>query len=454
MIIGLSVGAFRLRYFVDNTIPLGYDPGIYRAIADAYHQISRLHLDQLPARIRHEPGRGMFTSLLTSTGVSIDRRLTRGIGLISLLPAVVIFLVLKKKNLIRATLASFLVAVSLIQYELFRWHYFKQLIGISLMLITLRSFSERKFRPLLVTSFLLFINHRNTALFTLIILVIQCIREFRHNKAWVLKMIKSLVIAWSAALIVYLPLFDRLILPFFKPLVTTFGGEGQTGDFIEKTQMAQYAIITLLGSCLGLRYMLRNRIEKSRLIGFGIGLLRTTLGLLNYKRVFGFFDIFAIILTAYGLRQLILHHKKLWRIITWVALTAQSSFYLFHVWSQSYPLITSSQFESVKQIPSITASGATIMITDSAYTPRFLGYTSRAVIAPGMSDLNHRNYEQRITRRQSSPDQKCKLIEIYQKHQPLYLRKAAETDDTIQENICFHYLTGQQDEREMREVRF
>ena len=53
------------------------------------------------------------------------------------------------------------------------------------------------------------------------------------------------------------------------------------------------------------------------------------------------------------------------------------------------------------------------MTDDSRFTPWIMGYTGHPWISPGLSDLNHRDHEQRNTRRSVDGVKKCQLLETY-----------------------------------------
>ena len=108
---------------------------MYKGIFMVWENILRhLDLSLLPGWVRHEPLSGIVMGTLGNMGFSFDWFLTWGMGVLSLLPGVLIFLILRKQNLRLAIISAVLYWVSITQYEVFWRGYSKQIIGVSLML--------------------------------------------------------------------------------------------------------------------------------------------------------------------------------------------------------------------------------------------------------------------------------------------------------------------------------
>ena len=138
--IGLLLGLYRLWYFVHSAIPFGYDPGIYKEYFSHYRSVTTsLDFSQLPHWIRYEPLLGIIAAFFNKLGVSFDRMLTRGIGLLNLIPGLLLFRYFKSKskNLRWGVLAAVLYRTSIAQYQVFWSGYFKQTLGVSFMLLVL-----------------------------------------------------------------------------------------------------------------------------------------------------------------------------------------------------------------------------------------------------------------------------------------------------------------------------
>jgi hypothetical protein len=63
--LGLLLWLYRLRYFVGNEIPLGYDPWMYKWIFVEYGKISwNFDFSVLPGWVRHEPLLGTIMAII------------------------------------------------------------------------------------------------------------------------------------------------------------------------------------------------------------------------------------------------------------------------------------------------------------------------------------------------------------------------------------------------------
>ncbi|MEI6775121.1 MAG: hypothetical protein WCL18_10550 [bacterium] len=100
----------------------------------------------------------------------------------------------------------------------------------------------------------------------------------------------------------------------------------------------------------------------------------------------------------------------------------QLLFFVWHVQRTSFPLIVDTEWESIRQIPTIIPVDAKIMVTGRKYSAFLMGYASHHIIAPGLFDLDAWTQEQWNTWHFGDGALKCQLLKAMDTtHRPNYL---------------------------------
>ncbi|MEI6426366.1 MAG: hypothetical protein WCO66_03370 [Candidatus Absconditabacteria bacterium] len=456
--LGLMFGMYRLRYFVGYDIPLGYDPGMYKGIFVVWqHILSQGNLSLLPGWVRHEPLLGVLMGALGNIGFSFDWLLTWGIGILSLLPGIIIFLLFRKQNLRIAILSAVFYWVSITQYEVFWRGYLKQIMGVSLMLGVLRAWEHKL--PLWqgIFFFVIIILHKHTALYTGAILASMICIDMWKNKHIPWKYIGIFILAGILGLVAYLPFWNNIFPEAIKAAQTTFAGTGTGGDFLTRFLYFKYQWLVVLCSLRGFWKTIRAHKRDVRTIGYIVGGIWLVLGLVNFNRTLVFWDIFVCIMAARGILEILSSFglkSKIGVLGVFCLITGVG--YILHITTTAQPLISPDEFTAIKTISTLTESNAIIMTTHKNYTPWMMGRSQRDYINPGMADLDTWNHATRIQRWASTNNQKCTMLESSYKHlnRPLYIWQGSQqASENISGENCFHlYATGTS--RQMRNVKF
>lgn len=462
---------FKIYVFSQNLwVPLWYDPWIYRGIALAYEVLVQKwwilgvwwHLWDLPLWIRHEPLRWWLTVALSRVWISIDTQLWIGFIVISILVAVI--QLVRKKPWYENMLILLLVALSVIQYEAFSMMYYKQMIWIVVMTCVFALVERKKWFATLSLFIILVTLHRHTSLYTYgtlgVYIIIQAISSlvkkdmdtklpltllwkiYSYIKHIYSQLPKSLIISMIVGMIIgfslYWWLFNRIVIGFVEPLVTTAWWEGIKWSFMTAGFFFQYNAVLIILAVLWTYYSVKKQWITIDSAWFIFGCVRTISGLLNYRRWLIFFDIFVIYQAVYFLTTLRPQRKKLYYWLTGFVVFVQWSFALWYMSENHYPLISPLLLQDIKNIQHYTHNTDVIMVTNSELAPWVLWYSNRQRLSPWLSDLNKRNQQQRSIWRSSSRSQKCDLlVNSYAKDHGIYIWQVKTQQDYIGSGECF-----------------
>ncbi len=423
----IACALYRVFPYFSSMIPLGYDPGVYRGIYMAYlHLAPRFHFGQtVPYWIMHEPLRGILSVVAAKIWISIDIFLTFWLWFFSILGWFLIFLNTRKYSKRAALFAMMFFRTSIIQYQAFALCYYKQIIGIDLILLLLYLRDHKKYRtsiPLLICLVLL---HRTTTIFlgatSFLYILLQFITTKKINSKFILIWMISGIV-WIS---LYGPLFPRLITDFFQPLVTTIWGAGIQGDFFSVKEFRRFTMFLIIPTLYGLYLKIKNKDYDLLFSGLVIGICWTSFGLLNAKRSELFLDVFMILMTWYAIYFIIKQKKRRLRSLLYLGVFLQMMYYLWYVSRNNTPLITPGELTSITTLQDIIPTSGIVVGTDSYLSPWIVGYANRDRITPWLSDMNKRTHTQRNQRWPANGKIKCDMFQIYQNlHRPLYMRES------------------------------
>lgn len=423
--IGFLIGSFRLFTYITTKLPLGYDPGIYLFLFEDYGQLLRnFDFSLLASWNQHEPLLWILAALFGKIWISGEWLVRRWLWIASMLPWVILAKIFWKKNKRLAIITAFLYRISITQYEAFFRAYFKQIIGISLMLLCVHSLHKKKSLALGIWLLLLILLHRHSALYIIPIVLIYLTLQSIREKKIPYKMISVITIRGIFGALVYIHQADKFLIEAWEVLTTTFGGKGMGGIFMERKERILLTISLLLLSSLGIYDKVRNKEYDGWLIWYGLGLLWIGLQLVNYKRTLIFVDIFVLIIAARGLMVIFQKFKKHGRAVLAIFLVIKATYYLNYVSQHNTPLISESEFQAIHSLKITTPKNAIIMLTHKNYTPRVMWYSGRDRISPWYSDLDVRTREQRQVRRSSNGTVKCQMLKNHYSWlpRPIYIR--------------------------------
>ncbi len=441
--LGIACAIYRVIPYFSSTIPLGYDPGVYRWIYFAYMKlVPTFQFAHIPYRIMHEPLWGILSVIVSKLWISIDMLLTFWLGFFSILWWFLVYAVTKKYSKQAAIFAMILFRISIIQYHAFELCYYKQVIGIDLMLVLLYFRNTKKYRTSLPFLVALILLHRTTTVYLGATTCIYLMIQFFSTKTFDKKLFFIRILWLAIGLPLYGDLFHRLILDFFQPLVTTFGGTGIQGDFFSRHEFRRFEMLLIIPTWYGVYLKIRKKEYDMVLAWLMVWILWVSIGMLNAKRMEIFLDLFMILMIGYSLHHLFMSKKRRLRWLIYLGLGVQMIYYYGYASRNNTPRISPGELQSIKTLSQIVPENGIVIGTDSYLSPRLLGYADRDRITPWLSDINQMTHTEWNQWWPASGQQKCKMFERYTTlGRPLYMR---ESKVFRQENIswwtCFQLI--------------
>jgi len=439
--------------FFIHWVPLGYDPGLYRAIYNVYNNmLPYIDFSALPLRLKHEPLRAFRTMLLSFMGLHIDFLLTRGYVAISLIISFLLYMHFNTTEESRPNNTKYqfffiilLWGLSIVQFEAFSYMYYKQLIGIVLMLLIF-FFREKKTYyhtiPLIACLFLL---HRTTSVYfiatSVLFFITQWVQYKKINKAFAI----CIIVAGTIWLVWYIPYFTTLIGNFIQPALSSLSGDWLVWLFFTRYEFLRYEVLLTPFVIAWLIYKIKHQRYDIWFRGCIVWLLRMGSWFINYRRSFIDFDIFLIVLAGQGMAML---REKILKIISIpivILIILQLGYFFSYVQEHSVPLISKEQLHFLQQLDLTLPKTATIMIDSSSYTTRVMWYTNRQRISPWLSDLNIRDKKWWDSRRAATPEWKCLLMQTFpptSNYNDIFFisRTNTITDNIIKQTSCFTFI--------------
>jgi hypothetical protein len=360
LIIVLFVFAVRIIPYSNNSVPLGYDPGIYKYAMDTYigslPQIPEGNLS-LWIKITFEQG-----ILVLMDVMHIFTSITPQDSFLYLMPFFCAILVLPVFILTRtifnesiAIIASVLYAVSYTQYTAYTYLYFKNIIGLFFLLLAIYALEKRKYILLSIMYAALGIYHRpEFLLFSLIL-----IPYFIKNRS------KGIIYATLGAAILILPFWsERLIINLEmisgvgQNLISNLQGEAVGGGtFFGPEEYKWFSLVYLPFGLIGALYVLVRKKWDAVLFYFLINGAIVVFKLFFYNRLIISLDIVLIILASAGIYYAFLKSRDAPRYVTVAAvclLIFASGIITLESAYTSKPLINEKQLNTIGWISSNT----------------------------------------------------------------------------------------------------
>lgn len=431
----LLIILIRIIPYINNSIPLGYDTGIYKYGIEYGLQ----NLDNWILQGGHEPLflylmqplKLLFSSQFILTGLFI--------GFCALLGIAIYFTTKEFFDKQTALIALLIYSVSSIQFLTFTYMYYRNIIGLSFALFSIyflkKSEINKKFiLPAIILGGLLGAIHRPTFyIFGLSYFFYTIISPYK-NKSYNFKLLRRNILSGIGFLIIaglfYLGKFKQAILIMFKPVLQGFIQTGESpGTFINFFTY-QFSVLAYLPfALLGLFALFKKR--KFNMIFFWA----LVTSLIVYFQFFFFnrfiihLDIGLIILASLGF-SILIKNKKILGIIILIALLFSAGFVTLNKTRTTNSLINENEFQTIQYIQN-TEENALIMSTSSIYSPWILGYSNRKTIAPGLFDYDEHNQEEWIIFWSTQEiNQTKEFMNIYEK--PIYIFLGEKQKDNLE----------------------
>jgi hypothetical protein len=173
-----------------------------------------------------------------------------------------------------------------------------------------------------------------------------------------------------------------------------------------------------------------------------MGILWTSLGLLNANRMEIFLDVFIILISWYAIWHIIKYNKKWLRILIYLSLSLQVIYYFGFVSQNNKPLISDWEFLSITSLEEIVPENWLVVVTDSKISPWVVWYANRDWIGPGLSDINKRTHKEWNQRWPMDWEWKCKMFDVYKKlNRPLYMWESKLLrEENVKWGDCFELI--------------
>lgn len=432
-----------IPYFFTD-IPLGYDAGLYKYGIEKGLQ----NKDKWILEGGMEPG---FLYLMQPFKLffSTDFILKYLFVFFCALLGFSIYLVGREYFNEKAGLISlFIFAFSLIQFKTFWFLYYKNIIGLSLMLFSIY-FLKRSQKTKTKLNKILFIIfggltgaiHRPTFfIFGLSYFFYAFISPYenkKYNKSILTENIISGIFILIVFFAFYLGDFLPAIVAILPWVANGFVDPGSSPGTFVNFFTYQYSILPyFIFSIFGFLACLKKKLgilEIWAIINF----------LLVYFRFFFFnrfiimLDIALLLFASYGFYILITQKNKLGRLVFIILFFSLIVFCLKEA-LETRPLLEKDELEAIQSL-SLTDEASFVMSTSSYYSPWIIGYSERKTIAPGLFDYNLHSKEEWAKFLKTKDLEEIKsFLKLYNK--PLFIFVGKRQEDFIQkfnETNCF-----------------
>ena len=397
----LYILTFRLMPYIYNNykIPLGYDSGIYKYAIE--HGVNNL---DYWIRAGVEPG-FLYTMTFLNSNLHISSQFLLTYGFIFCILGLGLSLYyftntyFKNKDI--AVLSILIYSISLVQFKVFTYLYYKNIIALAFTLLAFTFLKKNKLWLFTLFGILTGIFHRPSfyifgVSFFVYAIISPCKNSGRNYDAKLLfKYILHGSIIVAVSMLFFIDAFSPAITNLISPVVTSFVQTGSSpGTFIDffdyQFSILFYLPLAIIGFLL---YLKQTKKEFYKDVFFYYTLfliLIVYFQLFFFNRFIIFLDITLIVYSAYGSYMIIKSYKLGWII---VALLLFSGIILtFNASLNAKPTIPESIFNSIQSINLDDGKDNYIISISSEFTPYLQGFiqssSNTKIIAPGMFDYD------------------------------------------------------------------
>ena len=432
---------YRIIPYLINSIPLGYDAGIYKYIIEyGLQNLDKWILQGV------EPG-FIYSMAFLSQIFSTNFILIWLFILFNLILGLAIYFVTKEYfNKTAALFAILLFAFSIIQFKTFELMYYKNIISLSLMLFSIYFLKKQKYAWFVIFGALTGMIHRPTfyifGLSYFTYAFINPLKNKKYNFELLKKNIILGVLILLLALIPYLGKFSVALTSVMPGVLEGFIQPGQSpGTFINFFTYQFTTLAYLPFAILGFFYLARKKQFNILFLWALINALIVYFQFFFFNRFIIHLDIILIILASVGFCLIIEKRKKFGTIIV-VILLISMAIPSFQYSLDSKPLFNEEELSVIKQL-SQTEKNASVISLSGYYSPLVLGYSQRKTIAPGLFDYDNHTEEQWNDFWETQDLEKIKeFLNIYEKPLYIFTGKYPEKPEKKFDNSCFQFYAG------------
>lgn len=386
LVLSIIFWLYRFYPYIYSDVPLWYDPGLYRRMfMDYFNSLPYVDFNSFTNRTRqaYPPFLGLLWNIFLLIWYNVDFLVTFMLAFFSVITSVYIYLYLKKYSIIVAIYWIIIFLISIIQYESFFLNYYKQIIWIIFLLVSLYLLENKKYIlsiPIIISMFTI---NRPAWVFFLIMIIIYKLIHFKSSN----KIIYTVLFSWFISLLMYLPLFYELIFWLIKPLTTTFLWSWTSWTFFSTEDYLYYNFPVILISFYWLYLKVSKKDYDFTTIWYITWLLWVLFRLFFYNRFLIFFDIFIILIAAYWLWELY-NKKRIYFIIFILFFCVQSYNYINYLNVYWKPFIPKSEFDTIHNLDNVLSKDSMLMTTNKHYSPWLFWYTNLQIIGPALIEYN------------------------------------------------------------------
>ena len=365
----------RVFPYLGNSIPLGYDPGLYFYLFKYAGAKPDWLMEGYP------PGLPVLGKLL-SIFILPEKLLIPLIIFFSALLFFSVYLLGKKLWGKKTALWTVLIfACSALQYRVYWYYYLKNIAAMSFMLFTIYY--------LLFTSYLAIpfailtvYFHRPTFAILLVALVAGFIFEKKKRKFYGVIIAITAIVAFPY----YFSVFDKIIQPLIQPVLKSFVPQGlggtmgmPSGTFYNRLQALALSLIYLPFAIYGFK---KAGLKKNLLITAPLlaAFLIVVSRFFLCQRFTPFLDLFLIFFAGYGV-------SRLRGILAGIYIGLLVLFVTLFIYKTAKPLICEDELNEIRML-SETEPDSYVLVTDQAYMPWVYGWSNRKPIAPGFGEYD------------------------------------------------------------------
>jgi len=461
-VVGFLLWLFRFIHFLQSPVPLWYDPWLY---IKTFHDFGKLlwwfDFSVLSDWNSHEILLWSLVAIFGKLWLNYNIVVTWWVWFLSIIPWFLFFFLLKKEDKLLGAFGAFLYWISIAQYEVFYWNYMKQIFAVSLLLLVMIFYQKKKRIGVGILYWILAIAHRHTALFGWLLIWISLFVDSVREKKIAWKWFLALIIGWASSLVIYIPLWDKLIVSGVPELTGTVGGRWFSWDFMSRFGYLKHAWISIFFALVWLYFWFKNKIKSIYFVWLFLAIAWVLFWMFNFNRTLVFLDLFVVIFASIWILALSFPssdlNKMKWKICTkcesynslskfntqsflLFVILLFSIIYIWYVNNHRNPLISEAEYEWIRNLSESTETNAIVMTTHRNYTPRIMWYSQRDWISPGLSDLNLRDFDTRLQWWNWDGSVKCSMLkrDYASLDRPIYLRLGeAQFHENIENSSCF-----------------
>lgn len=380
----------RLLTEIHSSVPLGYDPGFYKYTMELYASgLPQIPEAGLASWVKEMYPQGLFVLSDTMHVVAGTDALQLMDYLFPFLGAFLVFPVFVVTRSLfgqRAGLvAAVLYAVSYTQFNVFSMFYFKNVLGLMLLLFSIYALEKERYGLMAVMFAALGIFHRPEFLLFALILIPYFILHRRRGIIFAVLGTAILIAPfWLPRWEINWAVFSGAIETAVTNIQTGEGLGG--GTFFDFGTYLAVSLAYLPFALIGAFYLVLKRNWNSVLFYFMISSVIVVFQLLFFRRFIIPLDIAFVILAAVGIEHTLLRRGRMLKVAAVVAvvlLIVAAGVPTVKGANSATPLISEKQLEAVEWLAENTEEDAYVLATNYD-APWVLGWSERRVVAPGL----------------------------------------------------------------------